>query len=117
MKMDWGNLALINLYQCNENKIKDKKQIKKFIGQLCRIIEMKRFGKSIIKRFGKGKLRGYSVIQLIETSSITIHFDEIENRAFIDIFSCKKFDEKKAEEFSREFFKAEKSKIKTLFRN
>ena len=112
--MKWGTLATINLYDCNEKKIKNKKEIKKFINQLCKKINMKKLGSTRIKRFGEGKLKGYSAIQFIQTSSITIHFDETENRAFIDIFSCKNFDEKRAEKFSREFFKAKKSKMKAF---
>ena len=31
-------------------------------------------------------------MQFIETSSITVHADEVFNRCFIDIFSCLPFD-------------------------
>lgn len=114
--MEWGTLATINLYECDKKKIRNKKEIKKFINGLCEKINMQAIGTPIIKRFGKNNLKGYSAIQFIETSSIIIHFDEIENRAFIDIFSCKKFSTKKAEKFSKEFFKAKKSKNRTLIR-
>lgn len=77
---------------------------------------MKKEGTTIIKRFGENSLKGYSAMQFIKTSSITVHFDEEHNRAFIDIFSCKKFNEKRAEQFSKDFFKAKKSKIKILDR-
>lgn len=112
--MVWGKLAIINLYDCDKNIIKNKRKIKRFIVDLCKKIGMKRKGKTIIKRFGKDSLYGYSAMQFIETSSITIHFDEIKNRAFIDIFSCKNFNEKKVEMFSKKFFKAKKSKVKIL---
>lgn len=79
-------------------------------------IDMKRFGEPKIQRFGDGPLEGYSAFQFIETSSITIHFDEIENRAFIDVFSCKDFDENIVEEFSKKFFNAKKSKMKYFLR-
>ncbi len=77
---------------------------------------MKAYGPCMVKRFGKGKLKGYSVIQFIETSSITLHFDETEERAFIDIFSCKDFHVNKAESFSKEFFNAKKSTSKIIIR-
>jgi len=114
--MNWGKLAVIDLYGCNEKYIKDKSKIKEFVIKLCKVIDMKRFGSARIKRFGEGRLGGYSVMQFIQTSSITIHFDEQENRAFIDIFSCKNFDSKVAEKFSKDFFKAEKSRKKILLR-
>ena len=115
--MEWGRLATIDLHKCDKNLIKNKSQIKKFISNLCKEIGMKRYGETIIKKFGKNSLKGYSVMQFIETSTITIHFDETENRAFIDIFSCKKFNIKKVEKFSKEFFRAKRSKTRLLVRN
>ena len=115
--MEWGRLAVINLYACDKGLIKDKKKIKLFLKQICNKINMKKVGPARIKCFEKGKLKGYSALQFLQTSSITIHFDEIENRAFIDIFSCKKFNEKKAENFSKKFFKAKKSNLKVLKRS
>jgi len=114
--MNWGTLAVINLYNCDKNLIKDKQKIKEFITKLCKQIKMKKFGPTLIKRFGKNSLKGYSAMQFIETSSITIHFDKTENRAFIDIFSCKEFNIKNAEKFSKQFFKASKAKTKKLVR-
>jgi S-adenosylmethionine/arginine decarboxylase-like enzyme len=115
--MVWGKLAIINLYNCDPNYIKDKEKIKKFIEKICKEIKMKKVGHSLIKRFGKDSLEGFSAIQFIETATITIHFDEEENRAFIDIFSCKDFNAQKAEKFSKKFFKAKKSKVKVINRS
>ena len=39
--MVWGKLAAINLNSC-DSKIKDKKEIKKFIQKLCILIDMKK---------------------------------------------------------------------------
>ncbi len=114
--MKWGKLVIIDLYDCNKEFIKDKSKIKEFSVKLCKIINIKKFGPTKIKRFGQGNLEGYSAIQFLEYSSITIHFDEIENRAFIDIFSCKNFDSKIAEKFSKEFFEAKRSKRKLFLR-
>ncbi len=113
--MGWGKLAVINLYECN-NKIRNKKEIKKFIQKLCQLIKMKKVGSTRVKKFGKGDLKGYSAFQFIETSSITCHFDEIQNRAFIDVFSCKNFNVQKATNFSKEFFGAKNTKSKLLIR-
>lgn len=77
---------------------------------------MKPYGKCKIKRFGDGELNGVSALQFIETSSITLHFDETENRAFIDIFSCKDFNENQAENFSKKSFKSNKATTKILIR-
>jgi S-adenosylmethionine/arginine decarboxylase-like enzyme len=114
--MFWGKLGSINLYECNPKKIRNRRDIREFVKQLCVEINMKPYGPCMVKRFGEDSLEGYSAIQFIETSSITLHFDETENRAFIDVFSCKDFDVKKAEKFSKEFFNSKKSISKTIIR-
>ncbi len=114
--MEWGRIALIDLYDCNEEKIRNKREIKRFVNQLCTEINMNKVGKTGIKRFGEGKLKGYSAMQFISTSSITIHCDEIDKRVFIDIFSCKNFDKNRMEKFSNQFFNAKKSKTRIIKR-
>ena len=113
--MAWGKLAVINLNSCND-KIRNKKEIKKFIQRLCGLIGMRKVGSTKVKKFGKGELKGYSAFQFIETSSISCHFDETQNRAFIDIFSCKNFDAQKATNFAKKFFDAEKTQLEILIR-
>lgn len=111
-----GQLTIIDLKECDEALVRDRKALAGFGKELCKIIKMKPFGEPIVKRFGKGKLRGYSSVQLIETSNITVHLDEFGQKAFIDIFSCKDFDPVAARDFSKVYFKARKSKMKTITR-
>ena len=111
-----GQLTIINLGECDKNLVKDRVALGKFGKELCKVIDMVPYGEPIIKRFGKGDLEGYSMVQLIETSNITVHLDEFENKAFIDIFSCKNFNPKDAKNFSKEYFKAKKAKCKTIYR-
>ena len=108
MKKYWGRIASMNLYGCDSKKIKNKKYIGEYFVFICRKIKMKPYGKAIVKRFGNKKLEGISALQFIETSSITVHCDEIENRVFIDIFSCKDFDSTKALECSKKYFDSNK---------
>ena len=112
----WGLLASIDLYGCNPEFIRSPDKIKEFVARLCNVIKMKRHGETIVKRFGGGSLEGYSMFQFIETSSVTGHFDEGENRGFIDIFSCKAFDPELAGSFAKEFFQAQGMKITSLQR-
>lgn len=109
-KNAWGLVSSVDVYGCNPSFINNPSKIREFIAKLCKKIEMKPYGDSLVERFAEGELEGYSALQFIETSSITMHFDEKENRAFIDIFSCKFFDYLKAEKFCREFLEGQKSK-------
>jgi len=113
----WGKLASVDLVGCND-KISKPDEIRRFCNTLCKKIKMKKYGPTYLKRFGVGKLEGYSFMQFIETSSITAHFEEQQNpkKAFIDIFSCKDFDEKTAAKFCKDFFGANKMKVKVLIR-
>src|SRR3989344_5157359 len=114
----WGLLASINLYGCNKEKITTPAIFKEFLAALTKEIDMKAHGEPLIDKFAEGHLEGYSVLQFIETSSITIHFDDkMGDRAFIDIFSCKFFDAAKATEFCKNYFEAKDTKTWTLLRD
>ncbi len=107
----WGRSASVDLHGCDHALLKNPKAIGRFVKELCKLLNMKRVGPVEIKRFGHGQLRGYSMIQFIETSTITAHFDEAGCRAFIDVFSCKKYNPKPVAKFCKKFFKAKEVKV------
>ena len=107
----WGRSASVDLHQCNPSLVSDPKVIRKFVKELVSKLKMHRVGPTIIKRFGHGNLRGYSMMQFIETSTIVAHFDEQGERAFLDIFSCKKYNAKTVGSFCKKFFKAKDYKL------
>jgi S-adenosylmethionine decarboxylase len=113
----WGLLATINIYGCDREMIKSPKELERFVIELCDLIDMKRHGAPMIERFAEGPLEGYSMLQFIETSSITCHFDEEADRAFIDIFSCKYFNSETAAAFCQEFFKGSHYKMQNIIRS
>ena len=116
MKEVWGQSLSLDLSGCEHPLTNNPEKLREFSKEICKEIDMVPFGEPIVERFGKGKLEGWSMMQLIETSSITVHLDEFDDRAFIDIFSCKKFDAKKALNFCKNFFGARKIRAKNLYR-
>lgn len=103
----WGYHLILNLYKCND-AIKSEESIKEYVTKLCNLIEMKRYGNCECVEFGEDpKVTGYSMFQLIETSNIAGHFVNINNNAFLDIFSCKKYNVLDAINFSINFFNAQ----------
>lgn len=112
----WGKSLSLDLFECDKQILTDPEKIKQFVSEIITVINMKAHGPCYIERFGSGLLEGYSAMQFIETSSITIHCDEVDMRAFIDIFSCKDFDEQKAIAFSEQFFSSHSSKKTVLTR-
>jgi len=117
-KKIYGRELILDLKECDLKIISSKEKILKYLEQLCRLIKMKRYGNPIVKRFGFGKdySAGYSMVQLIETSSITGHFSELWRSVYINIFSCKLFDTQKAREFTKRFFKAKTVKNRVFIR-
>lgn len=109
-------MASLDLHGCCPEYIRKPAKIREFIVQLCDSIKMKRYGPAMIKRFGEGELEGYSALQFIETSSVTIHFDEGKDRAFVEIFSCKYFNPAKALKFCQKFLKAKKASSRHFLR-
>ena len=105
-KVPWGWSTSLDLKKCNY-KIRNEKDIKDYVYQLCNLIEMKRFGPCHINHFGTGNKSGYSMLQLIETSNISAHFCDQDNSAYLDIFSCKPYNVLELERFTKTFFQAE----------
>jgi S-adenosylmethionine/arginine decarboxylase-like enzyme len=108
----FGMEVVLDLYDCNLETIRSKEKLQEYTRELCRVIGMTPYGAPFAERFGlnEAKTAGYSIVQLIETSSITGHFSEEWNSAYINIFSCKEFDPKQAAEFSKDFFEAARVK-------
>jgi S-adenosylmethionine/arginine decarboxylase-like enzyme len=85
-------LAAIDLHGCQRRRLEDPKSIRAFVTDVIEAIGMRAHGPLRLERFGDGELEGWSAMQFIETSSITIHADEFSGRCFIDVFSCLQFD-------------------------
>jgi S-adenosylmethionine decarboxylase len=117
-KKSYGQELILDLSDCHPKVIRSKKKLEEFVDQLCRLIRMKKYGRILISHFGHNspKTAGYSLVQLIETSSIIGHFSELYNSAYLNIFSCKPFDAQKASQFSKKFFGAKRIRKRTIIR-
>ena len=82
---------MVDAGSCDPASIRSKATIAKFSKDLVKAIDMVAYGAPRIVHFGSGNKRGYTRVQLIETSDITAHFTEEHNDVYIDIFSCKPF--------------------------
>jgi S-adenosylmethionine/arginine decarboxylase-like enzyme len=74
------------------------------------------FGQPQVVMFGSGNKKGYTLVQLIETSNITAHFVEENNSMYLDVFSCKDFDPEVVKEAVHEFFDAKRFRTKLMLR-
>jgi S-adenosylmethionine/arginine decarboxylase-like enzyme len=101
----WGLACSFDIYNCNPDTIRNADEIKRFVYELCDLIEMKRFGECVVVNFGEDeRVAGFSMTQLIETSLISAHFANASNVTYLDVFSCKPYDPAVVEAFAIEFF-------------
>lgn len=105
LRKAWGLAGSFDIYDCNPETIRDADAIKRFVYELCDLIEMKRFGDCVVVNFGEDeRVAGFSMIQLIETSLISAHFANASNTTYLDVFSCKPYDPEVVEKFALDFF-------------
>jgi len=102
----------------NVTLIKFETQIisKSLQGHLSKTIDMKAFGEPQVVMFGEGRVKGYTLVQLIETSDITCHFAEEDNSVYFDLFSCKPFASANAKEVFLTYFEPESISVRVLKR-
>lgn len=117
--MGFGKELILDLYDCDLTKISSEAEIRNFVEKLCdEVIKMKRFGEALIPHFGHANpvTSGFSLVQLIETSSVTGHFSEYKRSAYINIFSCAPFDPEETANFCQQFFGAKRLRKRHLHR-
>ncbi len=114
----WAQSVSIDFIDCPHERVDNKDSLREFVLKITKLIHQRSQGPIYIDRFEDEKLHlaGYTAMALHDTFSITVHLDEIDNRAFVDIFSCEEFDLSKVIEFSKEYFAATKVKFTELER-
>ena len=116
--MHFGYHLLLDCSNCNRDQIASAENIKAFVIELVKRIDMVAVGDPTIQYLCEGdEKEGFSLMQLISTSSIVGHFMDRSGDAYIDVFSCKTFDIKMAEDVVREFFTPTKVRVNFLTRN
>lgn len=91
----WGYHLLLDCAQCDKEAITNPETLQKWVRELVVDIDMVPYGEPQIIHFGHGveHLEGWTVLQFIETSNIVAHFNDHTQEGYIDIFSCKQFDD------------------------
>lgn len=107
-KTYWGYHLIVNASNCDEKAIRSKENISTFVKKLVKDIDMIAYGSPRIVMFGTGNKKGYTLVQLLETSNITAHFVEETNDMYLDVFSCKSFDKRVAFKVITDFFHPKK---------
>jgi S-adenosylmethionine/arginine decarboxylase-like enzyme len=88
----WGYHTILDAAGCDPESIRSSENIYNFVKDLVEEIDMVAYGEPQIVNFGSGNKAGYTLVQLIETSNICAHFVEENNTMYLDVFSCKPYD-------------------------
>lgn len=112
----YGKHLVLTAQNCNEN-ILSEQGIADWMTELVDRIDMVAFGEPISKRFGEGIEEGISAVQLIMTSAIVIHTNDMAREMYLDVFSCKGYNENDVIDFLKETFAPENINFQILFRN
>lgn len=108
----YGKELILDVYDCNSAKF-NRKDIEQYFKTLCDDkIDMIRCdlhwwdfeGEQELYDAAPPHLKGTSAVQFIQTSNIVIHTLDDLGRVYINIFSCKDFDETVAREFTEKTF-------------
>lgn len=120
---DYGKEVILDLHHCNPKKF-NRKDIKKFFVELCDEIDMQReklcwwddHGLPPEECQTELHTKGTTAIQFILTSNITIHTLDLLERVYLNIFSCKDYDENVVKEFCSKYFEGEVKGYEVIIR-
>jgi S-adenosylmethionine decarboxylase len=88
----WGYHLMLDCSGCDHEKITSKDNVVEFAKKLVERIDMVAYGEPQVVNFGSGNKAGFTLVQLIETSNICAHFVNENNTMYLDVFSCKPYD-------------------------
>lgn len=100
----FGQHLVVDLADCDDATIGDGEALKALAFGLCDAIGMEPYGPPWAKRFALHDpiAAGYTVIQPITTSLISLHVSEARRSVCLDVFSCRPFDADKAVDYAIE---------------
>jgi S-adenosylmethionine/arginine decarboxylase-like enzyme len=119
MSTYWGYHLMLDCAGCDHDKITDGENITAFTKELVRRIDMVAFGEPIVAHFATHdpQKAGYSMMQLIETSNLAAHFVDRDCTMYLDVFSCKPYNNQDVIDVVKEYFGADHIRVNYITRN
>lgn len=110
MNKHYGVELILDMHDCDIQTFTEE-YLTRFFIELCDLIKMERHGEPMFwtEHTTEPHMSGISAVQFIRTSNIVVHTLDKLSAVYVNIFSCADFDPKVAEEFTKKFFKAQKS--------
>jgi S-adenosylmethionine decarboxylase len=110
---------MVDAAGCTLESISSRETIVAFTKDLIKRIDMVAFGEPIVEHFATHDpaKAGYSMVQLIETSNLAAHFVDKTGEMYLDVFSCKPYNNQDVIDCVKEYFNPEKIKINFVTRH
>lgn len=115
----WGYHLLLDCTAGDLQSVADKDNVRAFIKELVVAIDMIPYGEPWVERFATHDplKTGLSFCQMIETSNITGHFIDKDGNFYIDVFSCKEFNNQTVVDIVDKYFKPRKVRVHYISRD
>lgn len=119
MNKPYGPHITLDLSGCKRESLTSFQLVRDILDELPTLIGMHKIIPPYVIQYDEGKCPedwGITGIVIIAESHISIHTYPEKGYVFIDIFSCKNFDEEKAVRYLRNIFQPQKSTINVVQR-
>lgn len=122
MSKIFGNELLLDAYNC-QKYLNKKEYIQLFIDELVLKTGMKKKGKTIFEYFEDNEYNrerdivGYSVVQIISLSNITLHINEISKSVYLNFFTCGELNDELVVKIFKNYFDPEHFRISIVERD
>lgn len=114
----WGQHLVMDMNGCPHHLLSSADNIREWTKELVGAIDMVAYGEPTLEHFAthSHEAAGYTLLQMIETSAIAAHFAENIGQVYIDIFSCKPYDNQVAIDICTKYFQPEEIRQTALIR-
>jgi S-adenosylmethionine/arginine decarboxylase-like enzyme len=121
----WGYHLIIDAsgLKCPVDDMNDITYLKAFIKDMLEAVDMTAWGEPMIMRLTEkdgdfpDHLSGYTIVQLLHTSNMTVHLCDKVGTLYFDLFSCKCFNNDDAINIIKSYFQPESIRVNFLTRN
>lgn len=121
----WGYHLMVDCggLQLSEEKLNDQEHLLAFVENVLVVSDMKPWGVPIVMRLTEkdgefpDSLSGWTIIQLLHTSNMTLHVCDKAKTLFFDLFSCKQFSNDKVIEIVEQYFDPARTRVNFLTRD
>jgi S-adenosylmethionine/arginine decarboxylase-like enzyme len=104
--MPFGYEILLDVHRCTVDLL-DMSRVHRFILELVESVGMRIYGEPDIRIYGKGNAYGITAMTFLDMSSLVIHTTPCDRSVYIDLFSCKRFDQHVVHRAAKKWFFAE----------